>query len=549
MTFPFPAIVGLDTLKLALQLAVIDSRLSVLLRGDKGAGKSTAARALVDLLPEGARFVNLPIGATEDRMLGGLDLERAIAGAPALRRGLLSEAHGGLLYIDEVNLLPDHLADAILDAVASGVHIVEREGFSVREETAFVLVGSMNPEEGSLRPQLLDRFALVVDVSAPMDPRVRRTAVERRLAFDADATAFVHAWRDEQDTLARRLSLARTRASSVVFPSTLLDLVSERVCEHGVRSLRADLAIVCASRALAALEGAATVTLEHIETVLPLALHHRAPSGRQMPPPTQRPPASDPPPSDGRDDGQTSGERVFEPRVIPMPPVAMPLNTESAGLARTPSGSTRRGVAVRARSSASPEELDLRATLVQAIGRTGTPRIGAEHLQEKVRAGVGRRRYLFLVDSSGSHTAHRRMELVKGAVAGLLDSSVRRHDEVAVIVFRGTSADVLVPPTGDAEQARVALSYVPTGGRTPLAHALEVAAGLITDDTALILLTDGRANVPYRTADAWADALDAASRITCSTLVIDSETGPTPTGRARQLAEQLRGAYLALDQL
>ncbi len=175
--FPFPALVGLDSLKMALQLAAIDRRLSVLIRGDKGAGKSTAARGLVELLEQGAPFVNLPIGATEDRLLGGLDVEKALKGDPALKPGLLSEANGGVLYVDEVNLLPDHLADALLDAVASGVHVLEREGFSAAESTDFVMVGSMNPEEGALRPQLLDRFALAVDVCAPMDPRVRREVV------------------------------------------------------------------------------------------------------------------------------------------------------------------------------------------------------------------------------------------------------------------------------------------------------------------------------------------------------------------------------------
>src|ERR1700754_1583122 len=147
---------------MALQLAAIDRRLSVLLRGDRGAGKSTAARGLIDLLAPGAPFINLPIGATEDRLLGGLDVEKALKGEPALKRGLLAEANGGGLYVDEVNLFPDHLADALLDAVASGVHVVEREGFSATEPADFVMVGSMNPEEGALRPQLLDRFALAV---------------------------------------------------------------------------------------------------------------------------------------------------------------------------------------------------------------------------------------------------------------------------------------------------------------------------------------------------------------------------------------------------
>ena len=242
--FPFPALVGLEPLKTALMLAAVDFRLSVLIRGDRGAAKSTAARGVADLLETGAPFVNLPIGATEDRLLGGLDVERALKGEPALKPGLLAEADGGVLYIDEVNLLPDHLADALLDAAASGVHIVEREGFSASQSANFVLVGSMNPEEGALRPQLLDRFALAADVAAPMDPRTRRQIIERRIRFDADPAGFVAEWWDESAELAGRLHDARARLREVVPSAAIVELVAERVAAAGVRSLRADLAVV-----------------------------------------------------------------------------------------------------------------------------------------------------------------------------------------------------------------------------------------------------------------------------------------------------------------
>src|SRR5579862_4916324 len=169
-TYPFSAVVGQQEMKLGLMLAAVDWRLGVLLRGDKGAGKTTAARGLASLLPVPAPFINLPIGATEDRLLGGLHLERTLKGDPVLKPGLLSEAHGGVLYIDEVNLLPGHLGDALLDVAASGVNVVEREGLSASHAAEFVLLGSMNPEEGSLRPQLLDRFALSVTVAASPDP-------------------------------------------------------------------------------------------------------------------------------------------------------------------------------------------------------------------------------------------------------------------------------------------------------------------------------------------------------------------------------------------
>src|SRR6202042_1679000 len=199
--YPFSAIVGQNEMKLALLLAAVDWRLGVLLRGDKGAGKTTTARGLAILLPEPAPFINLPIGATEDRLLGGLHLERALKGEPVLKPGLLSEAHRGVLYIDEINLLPAHLGDALLDTAASGVNVIEREGLSASHAAEFILLGTMNPEEGLLRPQLPDRFALSVDITASLDPDERKTVVERRIAFDRAAWRFANDWSQAQQLL------------------------------------------------------------------------------------------------------------------------------------------------------------------------------------------------------------------------------------------------------------------------------------------------------------------------------------------------------------
>ncbi len=555
--FPFPALVGLDTLKLALQLAAIDLRLSVLIRGDKGAGKSTAARGLAHLLEAEAPFVTLPIGATEDRLLGGLDVEKALKGETALKRGLLAEANGGVLYVDEVNLLPDHLADALLDAVASGVHVVEREGISATQPAEFVLLGSMNPEEGTLRPQLLDRFALAVDVAPSLEPDVRCEVLERRLAYDRDSDAFNRSWAEECARLAEGLAGARARVADVALSREMLHHVASRVAEHHVRSLRADLAVVRASRAHAALDGAPAVTAAHVETVLPLALAHRSPatprSRRPQPPPPR--PSDRPGEGDDKPDGGTDApERVFAPADVAAPRLVIDHRdhrTDRAGVAGVSSQASgiASGPVVATRRTPEPREVDVRPTLLHAVTHTGTPQLRAEDLHERVRAPRAGTRYIFIVDSSGSHAVQDRMRLVKGAVRGLLEASHGRHDEVVVIACRGASAQVLVEPSSSRDDVERALEYLPTGGRTPLAHALEVAARYVTDHAVAVLVTDGHANVPSRTDDAWADAQAAASALGCLALVVDTEDDRHPTGRPRQLAEAMRGSYARLADL
>ncbi|MGH9163432.1 MAG: AAA family ATPase [Vicinamibacteraceae bacterium] len=553
--FPFAALVGLDTLKLALELSAIDSRLSVLIRGDKGAGKSTVARGLAELLRPGAPYVNLPIGATEDRLLGGLDVERALKGDPALKPGLVARAHGGVLYIDEVNLLADHLADALLDAAASGMLVVEREGFSVSQPAEFVLLGSMNPEEGALRPQLLDRFGLVVDVDAPMEPVVRADVLARRLSYDADRAAFRAQWEEEQSSLAARLATARARMTETAVSPSLLRHVAGRIAEEGVRSLRADLAVIRASRAYAALLGANEVTKDHIDVVLPLALTHRMPHGRR--PPTPHPPGPPPPPpsrelsepeSSPESGNAASSERVFQPTPQAAPRlVVQQASTHVAG-ARGDDG-PRVGPVVATRPAEEPRELDVRSSVVHAIARTGTTTVDVRDLHERVRAPRSATRFILVVDSSGSHAVTDRMRLVKGVASGLLGASQGRHDEIVVIGCRGAQAEVLVEPTSSREDAERALEYLPTGGRTPLAHGLELAAGYVTDGALAIVITDGRANVPSRTEDAWGDAQRAARALGCAALVIDTEDARTATGRPRELAEALRGNYARLTDL
>lgn len=549
--YPFSAIVGQESMKLALLLAALDWRISVLLRGDKGAGKTTTARALASLLPAPAAFINLPIGATEDRLLGGLHLERALKGEPTLKRGLLSEAHGGVLYVDEINLLPAHLGDSLLDAASSGINIVEREGLSASHPAEFVLLGSMNPEEGSLRPQLLDRFALAVTIAAPLDPTERQTVVGRRIAFERDPIGFHADWAPAQEQLCNQITAARAKLLTVECSDNILIQISKAVCDHGIRSMRADLAAVRAATAYAALLGAPTVLAQHVETILPLVLAHRPHDRGRSQPPTPPPPTQQETQGKSNEPDNLSDalERIFTPR--PMNAITVQTTSEAnapRGISTSALSGTS-GPVVGARQAESPVELDIRATLNHAVLETGQLHMRVTDLHERVRKPGSHIRYLFLIDSSGSHAAQERMRLVKGAASSLLTHSFKNGDEIAIIVFRGISAQVVLEPTPLPQEALAVLEYLPTGGRTPLTHALTLAQSYLTSETVLILITDGRANVAIGSGDPWQEALSLASQIHTHALVIDTEDSNERLGRPRQLAEVLNAEYLCLATL
>ncbi|MBS0529278.1 MAG: magnesium chelatase ATPase subunit I [Proteobacteria bacterium] len=312
--YPFSAIVGQDEMKLALLIAAVDPRIGgVLAFGDRGAGKSTAVRALAALLPKmkvvaNCRYncdpdrpselcdecraraskgalksvqvavpvVDLPLGATEDRVVGALDLERALArGEKAFEPGLLARAHRGFLYIDEANLLEDHLVDLLLDVAASGENVVEREGLSIRHPARFVLVGTGNPEEGELRPQLLDRFGLSVEVKTPDDLPSRIEVVRRRDAFESNSADFLAKWAKDEARLRKSVISARQKLPAVSVSDAALERAAKLCMALGTDGLRGELTLMRGARALAALESAKTVTDDHLRRIAPSALRHR----------------------------------------------------------------------------------------------------------------------------------------------------------------------------------------------------------------------------------------------------------------------------------
>jgi magnesium chelatase subunit I len=311
--YPFTAIVGQDDMKRALTIAAVDPGIGgVLVLGERGTGKSTTIRALAALLPKidvvkGCPYqcdphqpqpglcdfcakssatpttttmtipvVDLPLGSTEDRVVGALDIERALVnGEKAFQPGLLAQANRGFLYVDEVNLLEDHIVDALLDVAASGENVVEREGLSIRHPAQFVLVGSGNPEEGELRPQLQDRFGLSVDVRTPSDVPTRVEIIRSREAFDKDRSAFRKRWTRKESTLRRRIQRAREALDSVDTPANLLETAAKLCLALGTDGLRGELTLVRSARALAALNNDSTATLEHLKAIAPSVLRHR----------------------------------------------------------------------------------------------------------------------------------------------------------------------------------------------------------------------------------------------------------------------------------
>ena len=616
MHFPFSAIVGQPQLKTALLLCAVDPSLGgVLIRGDKGTAKSTAARALTDILPPIERiagcafnclpgipcghceicsdtsaavqpaavpFITLPLGATEDRVLGTLDLERVLQGAKrAFQPGLLAAAHRGILYIDEVNLLADHLVDVLLDVAAMGVNSVQREGLSVTHPARFTLIGTMNLEEGDLRPQLLDRFGLMVEVTAPREKTVRAEVVRRRIAFEAGPADYVSAWARQQDALRVQLAAAQQLLPNVGLDDALLDLISHLCCEFDVASLRADIVMHKASRALAALDGRLQVTPDDVRSAAQLVLPHRRRRKpfeqpgldqdrldelmQQASPPPEAERESD---TSSEDDGpqqqreQEAGQQVFAAaasgtaRQIAVDTVsAHPI----AGR-RSEAPDAPRGRVVRVVPHDNPSSLAVGATLRSAALRNPAEfQVNKSDLHQQIRVSKSANLILFVVDASGSMAAQRRMEAVKGAVLALLTDAYQRRDEVAVIVFRGDAAALLLAPTRSVDRAEQGLRELPTGGRTPLPHALQLALQTLQQAEAngapplLVLLTDGKANVALSDGgDPWRETLALAELLAVRSvpaLVLDTEIGYLRLGRAAQLAQALGAECLTLEQL
>jgi magnesium chelatase subunit D len=596
--YPFSAIVGQDQLRLALLLCAVRPEIGgALIRGEKGTAKSTAVRGLAALLSaatgsSGAGLVEMPLGATEDRVIGSLDLQRVLReGEHAFSPGLLARAHGGVLYVDEVNLLHDHLVDVLLDAAAMGRVHIERDGISHSHEARFVLIGTMNPEEGELRPQLLDRFGLTVDVHASRDVDVRVQVIRQRMSYEADPDAFAERYADADAELARRIAVARALVDDVELPDNELRRIAALCAAFDVDGMRADLVVARTATAHAAWRGAGTVEEQDIRVAAELALPHRrrrdpfddpgidrdqldealAQAG-SYPEPDPDPPGGGQPVGAESDLPQTNSAASSRPQ--PPKPSAPPSKTFRTRALQVPGiGEGAPGRRSRARNvsgivvaavdgndtGSAAHGLHLFATLLSAAEHAGAgplrPRPG--DVRRAIREGREGNLVIFVVDASGSMAARDRMAAVSGATLSLLRDAYQRRDKVAVITFRQQEARLLLPPTSSAHIAGRRLGRFDTGGKTPLAEGLLAARELIVREKArdrarrslVVVLTDGRANAG---PDPLGRSRTAAARLVAegaAAVVVDCETSYVRLGLADELARQLGAPVVRLEQL
>jgi len=579
LTFPFSAVQGQPLFKLALLLATVNPAIGgVLIAGPRGCAKSTLARGVSDLLPvektQNATFVTLPLGATEEMLIGTLDLESVLKDkSVGFSPGLLKKAHGGVLYVDEVNLLPDHLVDQLLDVASSGVNIVERDGISHRHDARFTLIGTMNPDEGELRPQLQDRFGLMVELDNQYSLADRINIIKTRQAFDNDPVTFCDHYQVEQIVLQQQISDAQALLSTVQCSEQHLIEIATRCQQANVDGLRADIMMHRASLTHAAWCGRHEVTLEDIEQVAPLVLLHRQQTGTTPPssPPSQPPPPDhgfsrpQPPsteqttgkapeseqPNQGSEQGETNngdwgampatqGEAQktemslqFDHYIPSVTPVIKQFTaqTQSKG-----NGQNNRGEQGSSLNSHRPNWF---STLTRSLGQWPPTQLSFKKLN------VGEQKlHLILLDTSASTLSESLSSVAKSVVMSISENAYLQRDKISVLGFGNDAVDTIVK-AGKAPKKMISLlDNIQALGGTPLRLVLQKAAQTIQKlnvqypSLALCcyLITDGRSRLNL-----------SDLKLQIPTLLIDIEKAQIKRGRGKLLAEQLDAHYVALD--
>lgn len=612
IVFPFVAIVGQDDVKQALLIALINPKVGgVLVAGEKGTGKSSLVRALNSVIAN-TKIVDLPLNATEDMVFGNMNLEYAVKhGKKLFSPGILARAYDCVLYVDEINLLRRELLTGILDAADRGENIVEREGISNRHAVKFTLIGTMNPEEGTLTAPVLDRFGLFVTVSRETEPAVRTEILRRVLAYEKDPEAFVKAYRDETQELTSRLQTARNLIGAIEAGTAMIELAARYADKAQTAGHRAEIFLIETAKAVAALAGRKYMLPADMEKAALFVLPHRIrkeitpqpePEQEQArerqeqqdnydeqsnPPsqPSRNAPAPDNKsrPGDTKDCGKDlpqQNDNIGQDRIVGIdksfPNINLSLSLPQDRQVRHGGGkrsitrtNLHQGRYVRSclpngRITDLAFDATIRAAApYQQIRKKGKccMTILNEDLRQKVREKKIGNTFLFVVDASGSMGARERMHAVKGAIFSMLKDAYQKRDQVGLIAFRRQTAEVLLPVTRSVDLAQKCLQQLPTGGKTPLAEGLSSAFSVLKSmrkkeqemKPVILLITDGRANRSTTDGgDAVDDVLKMARKIQasgCPSVVIDTENDFIKLGIARTVAREMGAAYYRLKEL
>ena len=532
ISFPFSAIVGQDHFKLALILNLVDPLIGgVLAIGDKGTGKTTLIRSLTSLMgnQENYPFVNLPIGVSEDRLIGSIDLEQLInAKKEVVNLGLMAQAHQGVLYVDEVNLLQDYLTDILLDAAASGNYYLEREGVSRYFKSQFCLVGSMNPEEGNLRPQLKDRFGLSVNITTSVDPKVRQKIIKQRFEFDDDPLQFIANYNTEDNRIKTQIEAAKKRLKSIQINDDIIAYCSQLAIQHQVEGLRADILLLKTARAFVAYQNTSDISIKDVDTIADLVLNHRSLNNE----PFKENPAPDQnnQPEEKPSEASPSKEEKIN-MLLPQNKFQKPKDIST--------NTIQNGTHSIQNLGGNLTLIDTKKTVSQYLA---TDKF---ELKNKSKNKFLKQHHIFLIDSSGSMLKDQIIAYAKGTINKIAEASKNQNTQFSVISLFDGEAQHILNRTGVLKNIEVALTDLKTGGKTNLTagfkHVKRICADIEFNHN-LHIITDGKLN----TEDSLEDTV-LAFQTYCkgidTTQIIDAEKGMVKIGVAFDLAHRINANY------
>ena len=591
-SFPFTAVVGQERLKESLILNAINPAIGgVLIFGEKGTAKSTTVRGLKSILEfsgsiKSVPLVEMPLSSTEEMVVGTINIPETLkSGKTKIEYGLLHKAHNGIIYIDEVNLLEDHLVNIILDAAAMGVNRIEREGISHEHPSNFILTGTMNPEEGELRPQLLDRFGISVQIKTETDLETRKEIIRRRLAWEKDKVSFVDKWSAEEAKYLERIEEARSLLPKINLPDSLLDKIVELAVQSGSEGHRAELVMTKTAIALAAWNGRLEVNEEDVYKAAEYALNHR---GQFQPPQnndstdsnnSSKPEnnnssnlgnnesSSEKESSDSKK-GQSSFQSEQDPAQQRFETLELLSRLTRKGTKgkntftkQTSEHGRTHGYSENKKLARGPSDIAFFPTLVAGIrkGKKHLSQISLDDLRYKRKISGNKQLHLLVVDTSASMGTQDRLSFAKGLVQRILKSDYQKKNLVAIVGTEGVEAKVFLRPTRNLFHISKVLDSISAKGKTPLIHAMDAAIKMAEGfakkkrhlTSLMVVISDGRLNVPFKNSISkdldW--LADRVRKLGLSSFVVDSNTRFAGSALLRKIANTFQGRYVLMTDI